>query len=546
MNLVEEVELSISCNNLPNLDLLSLTDAQVHIFSSSTSSNQNNWVFVGKTEIIWDNLYPKFVTKFLLKYYFETNQYLKFIVVDIDNDSQKLEDQELVGEMYCTLGEIVGSKGGRLVKPLLLPNKPNANRGFIAIRYEKISASNLDSKNFFFGKSDPFLVINRVDIEANEYSPVYKSEYYKKTLECSWKPFQLTTQTLCNDDKIRGLRLEVYDWNKSGKHELIGHFDTNLEELLKEGKNKTYLLINPELKKKKKNYIGSGNIKIEHIDLIKIPPKPTFLDYIRGGHQISLMVAIDFTISNVEAWKEISLHYMKEGHENDYQRAIRTVGDILNYYDSDKKYPVYGFGGKLPNNKTSYCFAANLDENNPEVYGVNGILEAYKHAIENVQLSAPTNFKQIIRKAADLSEESKLTNYYILLILTDGGITDLQETIDEIVRATNLPLSIIIVGIGKDSFGNMDILDADEKPLVSSKGVKMVRDIVQFVPFRDFKNADPSVLAKEVLQEVPLQFLSYMATNNIMPQPPIKAESFYGSVNSNSNNSLIPTPTTNQ
>ena len=59
MNLVEEVELSISCNNLPNLDLLSLTDAQVHIFSSSTSSNQNNWVFVGKTEIIWDNLYPK-------------------------------------------------------------------------------------------------------------------------------------------------------------------------------------------------------------------------------------------------------------------------------------------------------------------------------------------------------------------------------------------------------------------------------------------------------------------------------------------------------
>jgi hypothetical protein len=30
------------------------------------------------------------------------------------------------------------------------------------------------------------------------------------------------------------------------------------------------------------------------------------------------------------------------------------------------------------------------------------------------------------------------------LILTDGEITDMQETVDEIVNASNLPLSIII------------------------------------------------------------------------------------------------------
>jgi hypothetical protein len=51
----------------------------------------------------------------------------------------------------------------------------------------------------------------------------------------------------------------------------------------------------------------------------------------------------------------------------------------------------------------------------------------------------------------------------------------------------------------------MDILDADENPLVSSRGKRMSRDIVQFVPFLEFQDKKPSVLAAEVLAEVPRQ-----------------------------------------
>ena len=39
-------------------------------------------------------------------------------------------------------------------------------------------------------------------------------------------------------------------------------------------------------------------------------------------------------------------------------------------------------------------------------------------------------------------------------------------------------MSIIIVGIGNENFTNMNILDADENPLVSSWGERMTRDIV--------------------------------------------------------------------
>lgn len=69
--------------------------------------------------------------------------------------------------------------------------------------------------------------------------------------------------------------------------------------------------------------------------------------------------------------------------------------------------------------------------------------------------------------------------YNILLIITDGIISDLQKTIDQIVYGSELPLSIIIVGVGEADFSAMDELDADEKPLYSSMYKKqMAADIV--------------------------------------------------------------------
>lgn len=51
---------------------------------------------------------------------------------------------------------------------------------------------------------------------------------------------------------------------------------------------------------------------------------PQFLDYLRGGWQISLAVAIDYTASNEPADRPHSLHAMGPG--NQYQSAIMTVG----------------------------------------------------------------------------------------------------------------------------------------------------------------------------------------------------------------------------
>ena len=58
--------------------------------------------------------------------------------------------------------------------------------------------------------------------------------------------------------------------------------------------------------------------------------------------------------------------------------------------------------------------------------------------------------------------------YHVLLIITDGGIHDMRNTINQVVRVSSKPLSIIIVGIGAGPFDNMDVLDADDKELIDS------------------------------------------------------------------------------
>jgi vacuolar-type H+-ATPase subunit F/Vma7 len=121
----------------------------------------------------------------------------------------------------------------------------------------------------------------------------------------------------------------------------------------------------------------------------------------------------------------------------------------LQEYDSDKKVPVYGFGGAF-NGATHHIFPLTFDPSRPEVDGVPGVLDAYARSLQCVSLSGPTKFGQIIAQAASeasrpISQSS--LHYTVLLIITDGVINDLDETIAQIVAASVLPLSIVIVGV---------------------------------------------------------------------------------------------------
>merc|ERR1719193_1475856 len=119
--------------------------------------------------------------------------------------------------------------------------------------------------------------------------------------------------------------------------------------------------------------------------------------------------------------------------------------------------------------QVSHEFFLTLDPSQPYCQGIDGVLAAYYNSLHNVQLYGPTNFSPVIRHAASFAEayKSDPSNYFVLLIITDGIITDFEETKRTIISASNLPLSIIIVGVGSEDFSAMDELDSDDALLYS-------------------------------------------------------------------------------
>ncbi|KAK3612050.1 hypothetical protein CHS0354_021734 [Potamilus streckersoni] len=179
----------------------------------------------------------------------------------------------------------------------------------------------------------------------------------------------------------------------------------------------------------------------------------------------------------------------------------------------------------LPDGTVSHEFPCNFSPTNPYCQGIQGIMEAYYNSLRQVRLYGPTNFSPVISHVAKFASAIRDgSHYFVLLIITDGVITDMPHTIKAIVDASSLPMSIIIVGVGNDSFEAMEVLDADNQRL-NSGGKFAERDIVQFVPLRNYLNGGrmgnaQASLAKEVLAEVPTQFLSYMQKHGVKPKPP--------------------------
>ncbi|XP_026058973.1 copine-8-like [Carassius auratus] len=321
----------------------------------------------------------------------------------------------------------------------------------------------------------------------------------------------------------RAIKIEVYDWDRDGGHDYIGEFSTSYRELSKgQSQFTVWEVLNTKKKKKKKKYLNSGTVTLLScfIDI-----EVTFLDYIKGGTQINFTVAIDFTASNGNPSQPTSLHYMSPYHLNAYALALRAVGEIIQDYDSDKLFPALGFGAKLPpDGRVSHEFPLNGNPENPYCSGIEGVLEAYYQSLKSVHLYGPTYFSPVINHVARYASLVKDgSEYFILLIISDGVISDMAQTKESIVNASSLPMSIIIVGVGPAEFDEMIELDGDEVR-ISSRGRFAERDIVQFVPFRDYIDRrgnhilSMARLAKDVLAEIPDQFLQYMRSRGIKPQ----------------------------
>uniref|UniRef100_A0AAY4DDX9 C2 domain-containing protein n=1 Tax=Denticeps clupeoides TaxID=299321 RepID=A0AAY4DDX9_9TELE len=485
----------------------------------------------GRTEVIDNTLNPDFVRKYILDYFFEEKQNLRFDMYDVDSKSPDLSKHDFLGQVFCTLGEVVGSPASPMRiqtcvggadggVPLLRSLKCQLLSEFFSFLAPsqdfatmQFCANKLDKKDFF-GKSDPFMVFYRSN-EDGTFTICHKTEVVKNTLNPVWQSFTIPVRGLCNGDYDRTIKVEVYDWDRDGSHDFIGEFTTSYRELARgQSQFNIYEVVNPKKKMKKKKYANSGTVSVSY--------------GAAEGDVSTRLSAIKRLTSDLTGnpSQSTSLHYMNPYQMNAYAMALKAVGEIIQDYDSDKMFPALGFGAKLPpDGRVFHEFPLNGNIENPYCNGIEGILEAYHQSLKTVQLYGPTNFAPVVnhvaRYAAAVQDGSQ---YFVLLIITDGVISDMAQTKEAIVNAAKLPMSIIIVGVGQAEFDAMVELDGDDIR-ISSRGKLAERDIVQFVPFRDYMDRtgnhvlSMARLAKDVLAEIPDQFISYMKSRGIKPNP---------------------------
>eukprot|EP00802_Teleaulax_amphioxeia_P007980 Tamp_07988.p1 GENE.Tamp_07988~~Tamp_07988.p1 ORF type:complete len:535 (-),score=109.00 Tamp_07988:345-1949(-) len=466
-----------------------------------------------------------------MDYTFETKQELKFILYDWDGKSQNLDDHDFLGTHETTMGTIVGGRGSTLQVPLTGTKGPDAKRyGVLKVLAEEIgggdddvtiqlSGAKLPTKDWM-GKGDHYYKINRKrkdgtlePVKLSAMSPELQTEVVKSNANPIFQPMHVPLRCLNLGDPNMEIVIENWDWNAVSAHDFLGAATTSIAQITAGGGRGFKVPFKKDkggnLDTKDRGQLVFHEFQVRH--------KPTFFEFVAGGTQLDILVAIDFTASNEDPKDPKSLHHMNPRAWNKYQEAIINVGEILEKYNYDKMFPCYGFGAKLPDGKVSHCFALNGSPADPRCAGVKGMLDAYSSCLSNVTLYGPTNFADVINVAAERAGRAKPHEYFVLLIITDGEITDLDQTIDAIVKASTLALSIIIVGVGDSEFSNMHHLDSDDKALTSPiTGARASRDIVQFVPMRECHN-NGAELASKVLHEVPGQLTSYMESRGIQP-----------------------------
>ncbi|PON40921.1 Cdk-activating kinase assembly factor [Parasponia andersonii] len=233
-----------------------------------------------------------------------------------------------------------------------------------------------------------------------------------------------------------------------------------------------------------------------------------------GLESSNLIVGIDFTKSNEwtgsRSFNHRSLHHIGTDL-NPYEQAISIIGKTLSAFDEDNLIPCYGFGDASTHDKDVFSFYPNERNCN----GFEEVLTRYREIVPHLRLAGPTSFAPVIEMAMTIVEQSG-GQYHVLLIIADGQVTrsvdtrhgssspQEQKTIDAIVKASEYPLSIILVGVGDGPWDMMREFDDN----IPSRAF----DNFQFVNFTEImsKNVNPmrkqTEFALSALMEIPSQY----------------------------------------
>jgi Copine/C2 domain len=529
-----KVGLFLEGKDLPNLDRRHPAKSDPFCIVERRNEATKEYVRLASTETVYNNLNPQWAQRVDLEYEFGAAQVLRFSVYDRDEKGDDLRKQVYIGSATCTIAQIVLAESQRYTLRLSNPRAQAGMRcGQLVVRAEELRVDLGEMVTLQFAcmslrnAKKPFYVLCRETrdgvLAPVKYSEVHRSYHGTKDAVNTFKAFSISLIQLCNGDKERRLCIQFFDYDRKGNHYLCGSYSFTLADMEKDFKASSAKHRAAMYKLKKWRSRGTS-VDAGRLAVMACSTTSTvsFLDYIiKGDVIINTVFAIDMSSTNGNPADPASLHYDNPSGSNEYEAAIRDVGRVLAEYDSTQAFPGWGFSACLPPKfeEISQCFPLS-DCPNAICTQIDGVVASYRRKLKEVAPHLPCRLSPVLKKViGQVKEEDKRSGhgvYTVLVLVTDGAFDDFGDVADAIVAAAELPLSIVIVGIGSAEKPLLEALDGDEKRLCDSVGIPASRDIVQYVPFQKHRG-DSAKLAEEVLSEIPDQLVSYFRSQGMRP-----------------------------
>ena len=242
--------------------------------------------------------------------------------------------------------------------------------------------------------------------------------------------------------------------------------------------------------------------------------KNTFIDYIISGIKFKCFIAIDFSDKKYQEMNQ---------EKNQYLISIFGFRETL--FNIVRNFEVYGFSyifnNQSQNNNENNLFI-NLDKENEELFGYTQISYAYYQFLLKLDLSdkfikieKKNKLSPLIYHLIEKINKKKNPNEYNIIFILINSLNEeqYQDCIDCFFKASFLPISFVIIGIGENEkqFNYLKQLCKENK---IKKGIKPLRNNTFFISMKECEYKS-DIIKNKCLKKIPEQICEFYELSKI-------------------------------
>ena len=430
----------------------------------------------------------KFETCIEIPFYFSQIQPLEFLIKNENNEKSIL--------IEITLGEIIGSL--RQVYRKTIENELDFEvKAILNDELNRECEFNVEISGDFTGMKTRYKIVSL----GNQYEPinklVYESEIMNNNPKMVFKQMTIPINELSQDDALEDNMIEISFIDMNHSDELVKFngsiaqlFESDIDLDLK-GNKKAKIIC------KKKNFFS-------------------LLDYLESDMHLNTTLAIDFSETS-----GTNTHHLVKG-EITFEILMDNFLNLLVPYNDDEYFYIYGYGFQFKDKskEVGNMFPITQESDRPSV-AMKNIKSTYSKFLENITFNKEkTNLDLIIKQYNEKIKEDiddyDIKEYNILLLFANNDIINENEFYNEIILSSTLPISVVIIGLGKGPFTKLENAENNFMNLTDNNGNKAKRKNIKFISFNSLgKNYQRTV--RNSLIDIPGQMIEFLTLKNINP-----------------------------